>query len=306
MILRPQRILKCQLNNFNISGFKNMNKQSSGEYCLQLVKRTDFEHYLSNLFLPNHLRRSAFAIRAFSAEISGVRDIVSDVNIGKMRMQFWKDTVESIYLDKVPQHPVAIELHQILKKHTISKILLQRIIEAREQFLSDRPFDSLEEVERYGEEAFSSIYLILLEIMNNDNGHLKHAATSLGKCEGLITLLRGTPYNASKRRVYIPTDILMERNLSSQNIIREGAENKELWQIFEIIGYRAQEHLNSCRLRKKFLKGDDLKVLLPAVSADSYLHLLSKCECNVFDSKLAVRNSLLPAYLWYNNIRSRY
>ena len=50
----------------------------------------------------------------------------------------------------------------------------------REQFLSDRPFNSLEEVELYGEKAFSSVYLILLEIMKNDSGHLKHAATALG------------------------------------------------------------------------------------------------------------------------------
>ena len=40
----------------------------------------------------------------------------------------------------------------------------------------------------------------------------------LGKCEGLITLLRGTPFNANKRRVYLPTNLLMERNLSSQNV----------------------------------------------------------------------------------------
>ncbi len=38
----------------------------------------------------------------------------------------------------------------------------------------------MEEVESYGEKAFSSVYLILLEIMKNDNGHIKHAATALG------------------------------------------------------------------------------------------------------------------------------
>ena len=50
---------------------------------------------------------------------------------------------------------------------------------------------------------------------------LKEFSFVLGKCEGLITLLRGTPYNASKRRVYLPTNLLMERNLSSQNVSEE-------------------------------------------------------------------------------------
>jgi len=283
-----------------------INKQSSGEYCIQLVKKTDYEHFLTNLFLPDSLRSSAFAIRAFSAEIAGVRDNVSDTTIGHMRMQFWKDSVDSIYEEKIPQHPVAIELHSMINKHPVSKLLLHRIIEAREQFLSDRPFNSLEEVELYGEKAFSSVYLILLEIMKNDSGHLKHAATALGKSEGLITLLRGTPHNASKRRVYIPSQLLMERNLSSQNVIREGHENKELREIYEIIAHRAQEHLNSSRLRQKLINKDGVRVLLPAISADCYLESLSKVECNVFDSKLTVRNSMLPFYLWLSKFRGKY
>ena len=50
----------------------------------------------------------------------------------------------------------------------------------REQFISDRPFESLEEVEKYADKAFGSVYLLFLEIINNSDGHLKHAATALG------------------------------------------------------------------------------------------------------------------------------
>eukprot|EP00088_Acartia_fossae_P033801 TRINITY_DN3465_c0_g1_i16.p1 TRINITY_DN3465_c0_g1~~TRINITY_DN3465_c0_g1_i16.p1 ORF type:complete len:309 (-),score=-0.34 TRINITY_DN3465_c0_g1_i16:40-966(-) len=307
LIRKPSVLLKCSMCNVSVSSVRKINKQSSGEYCLQLVRKTDFEHYLTNLFLPDSLRRHAFAIRAFSAEISGVRDIVSDRTIGQMRMQFWKDTVESIYNDKVPQHPVAIELHAMISQHpNVSKLLLNRIIESREQFLADRPFNSLEEVDAYGKGAFSSVYLLLLEIMNNDCGHLKHAAAALGKCEGLITLLRGTPYNASQRRVYLPTNMLMERNLSSQNVIRDGHENEDLREVFEIIAHRAEEHLNSARLRKKYIKRDGAKVLLPALVADSYLDALSKVKCNVFDPKLTVRNSMLPLHLWIYRFRGKY
>ena len=44
----------------------------------QLVKRTDHEHFLTNLLLPDRIRTDAFATRALSAEVSGVRESVSD------------------------------------------------------------------------------------------------------------------------------------------------------------------------------------------------------------------------------------
>lgn len=98
-----------------------------------------------------------------------------------------------------------------------------RLIQSREQFLSDKPFDSLEQVEQYGDQAFSSVYLLLLELLGNESGHAKHAATQLGKCDGLVTLLRATPYNASKR-CYLPSDLSLEQEVSSEKVIREGED----------------------------------------------------------------------------------
>ena len=46
------------------------------QHCLELVKRTDHEHFLTNLLLPDRIRTDAFAIRALSAEVSGVRECV--------------------------------------------------------------------------------------------------------------------------------------------------------------------------------------------------------------------------------------
>lgn len=150
-----------------------------GQYCLDLVKRLDHEHYLANLLLPSALRTAAFTLRAFSCEVAGIRDNVTDKTIGLVRVQFWKDAISGMYEDgtKVPQHPVAMELAKMVVKHKPSEQLLQNLAGSRDYFLSDKPFDSLEQVEQYGEKAFSSVYLVLLEIAGNTNGHVKHAAT---------------------------------------------------------------------------------------------------------------------------------
>jgi NADH dehydrogenase [ubiquinone] 1 alpha subcomplex assembly factor 6 len=63
--------------------------------------------------LPSRSRTSAFAIRAFNIEIAKVQDHVSDLHLGKMRMKFWEETLEKIYVDDTPSHPVAIELYRV-------------------------------------------------------------------------------------------------------------------------------------------------------------------------------------------------
>ena len=172
--------------------------------------------------------------------------------------------------------------------------------------MADRPFSSLEQVEQYGEAAFSSIYLLLLELLGNDNGHAKHAATQLGKCEGLVTLLRGTPYNVSKRRVHLPSDLMMEQGVREEGVLRRGPLEDGIRDVVEVVASRAQHHLEAARLRSKFLAAEHKLLLLPCVAADHYLDQLSKVECNLWDKSLHTRNSKLPMALAWHKLKRTY
>ena len=213
---------------------------------------------------------------------------------------------DNLYNDQVPRHPVAIQLYRLIKNHRPSRELFRRMIKSREQFLSDKPFSNLEEVEAYSDQAFSSVYLLLLELLSGCSGHAKHAATQLGKCEGLVTLLRATPFNASKRRCYLPTDLLLEQGVSAERVIRGGEEDESINRVVEIIASRAQQHLESCRFRMKYLNTEHKLLLLPAVVMDSYLERLSKAKCNVWAKELNSRNSQLPMTLYWHKIKKSY
>ena len=60
-------------------------------------RQRDYEGYLCVPFYPRHLRDVEYAIRAFNVELASIRESVSNPNTGKMRMQFWKDTIDKIY-----------------------------------------------------------------------------------------------------------------------------------------------------------------------------------------------------------------
>lgn len=49
--------------------------------------------------------------------------------------------------------------------------------------------------------------------------HADHAASHIGKAQGIVMCLRATPYNSSRCKVYLPMDICM---LVSDHICRRG------------------------------------------------------------------------------------
>ncbi|XP_064640795.1 NADH dehydrogenase (ubiquinone) complex I, assembly factor 6-like isoform X2 [Lineus longissimus] len=256
------------------------------EYCMDTVRKYDYESFLCSLLLPSSARTSAFAVRAFNVDVAQIRDMVSDKNIGYMRMHFWKDSLEGIYKDVPPRSPVGLELHKAVKRHGLSKHWLKRIIEGRTENLSDQQFRSMKDMEDYAEQTVSSLYYLLLEILGIKNVNADHAASHIGKAQGLVTQLRAVPFNAGRQRVYLPLELMLLHDVSQEEVIRGSTEQKMKDVAYDIAG-NAHQHLDKASIR-------------------NYLKILQQVDFNVFDSKLQQRNHWLPISLWMQRMRGKY
>ncbi|PNJ44397.1 NDUFAF6 isoform 16, partial [Pongo abelii] len=103
-----------------------------------------------------------------------------------MRMQFWKKTVEDIYCDNPPHQPVAIELWKAVKRHNLTKRWLMKIIDEREKNLDDKAYRNIKELENYAENTQSSLLYLTLEILGIKDLHADHAASHIGKAQGIV------------------------------------------------------------------------------------------------------------------------
>ncbi|XP_071381997.1 NADH dehydrogenase (ubiquinone) complex I, assembly factor 6-like, partial [Centroberyx affinis] len=183
--------------------------QHNEKYCMELVRSRDYDGFVCSLLLPEEARRSSLALRAFNVELAQVKDSVSQKTIGLMRMQFWKTAIEEIYRDDPPLQPVSAELWRAVRKHYLTKRWLLRIITEREKDLEDRAYRNLQELEAYSENTQSSLIYLLLECLGLKDVHADHAASHIGKAQGIVTSLRAIPYHSSRRKVYLPMDICM-------------------------------------------------------------------------------------------------
>lgn len=279
-------------------------KQSPSEYCLNLVKKHDYEGFLCNLLLKNEIRSAAFAIRAFNVEIATVEDHVQDKRNGLMRLKFWDDTINNIYNDLPPKTPTALELHRILKQHKLSKHYFKRLIDARYGKLENSRFNDLSAIEKYAENAFSSIIYLLLEANGTKDLNCDHFASHLGKACGIITLIRAIPYYLQKNIIMLPMDLIEKNKVSAKSLFR-CESSQELKETLFQVSSCANSHLQKAQSLKNKLPKEIYPIFLPYLIAEDYLEKLRQHDFNIFDPKLQRKENLLPAKLYWRKMLNR-
>jgi phytoene/squalene synthetase len=106
--------------------------ESSRIYCQNLLKKHDYPSYLQIPFIPQICRDAHLAICALNIEMAIIPEMVSNLHARKMRMQFWKDSVEDCFQGHPKAEPVSILLAQVLSSGTrLSKSFFQTIISER-------------------------------------------------------------------------------------------------------------------------------------------------------------------------------
>ncbi|XP_023249457.1 NADH dehydrogenase (ubiquinone) complex I, assembly factor 6 isoform X2 [Seriola lalandi dorsalis] len=245
--------------------------QHNEKFCLELVRSRDYDGFVSSLLLPEEVRRSSLALRAFNVELAQVKDSVSQKTIGLMRMEFWKTAIEEIYRDEPPNQPVTNELWRAVRKHYLTKRWLLKIITEREKDMDDRAYRNLQDLETYSENTQSSLIYLMLECLGLKNVHADHAASHIGKAQGIVTCLRATPYHSSRRKVYLPMDICMLARSFSSNVPPAATP-----------------------------------AFLQTVVLEDYLQRVRKADFDVFHPSLKNRNPLIPIQLYLRSWKKTY
>ncbi len=112
---------------------------ASDEYCVDLVKKHDYDSFLSGLLVPKESRAAYFAIRAFNVEIAMIKDQTNgNLLAGRIRFQWWRDLIDEIYnggggksTSMIGKQPVAQALGIHVEKHSLSSRWFERSLDAR-------------------------------------------------------------------------------------------------------------------------------------------------------------------------------
>jgi phytoene synthase len=151
-----------------------------------IVRAQDRDRYLSTFFAPDGQRPHLLALYAFNAEVLRVRDTVSDPNLGLIRLQWWRDTIDSIYAGTGAMgHPVAEALALAVAEGNLPQQALIDLVTAHEFDLFHDRMPGLTELEAYMGEAYSRLIMLAAMILDRD------AAPKASECAGLAGVAQG-------------------------------------------------------------------------------------------------------------------
>src|SRR5690349_19421999 len=84
---------------------------AEGASLAALVRRHDRDRYQTALFAPADRREALLALYAFNYEIARVRETVTQPMLGQIRLQWWREVLDTAYAGTPPRnHSVAIAL----------------------------------------------------------------------------------------------------------------------------------------------------------------------------------------------------
>lgn len=202
-----------------------------------------------------------------------------------MRLQFWRDNINSAFAGQPSKTPVAILLSHALSSLSartagsaqLSKPWFLRLVSAREQYLSNPPYPSLDALEQYAESTYSTLLYLTLSALPLSSLPADHLASHIGKAVGIAAVLRGIPLLAfpsppnhhsnspgqgtisGPRRirqgaVTLPLDIMASTGVREEDVLRMGADAPGLRDAVFAVATRASDHLITARQMLKELQ----------------------------------------------------
>lgn len=237
---------------------------------LETVRRLDHDRFLTALLAPAPQRAKFFALYAFNAEIARVREVVSEPMLGQIRLQWWRETLDSLGRGEASGHEVAISLSEAFGEKTLLVTALTALIDARERDLEDAPFATLSALITYCEATSSALMDLAAQVVSPlDADAAASTIKAAGIAYALTGLLRALPVHASQGRLYLPLDLMGKHNVDPHDIFA-GKSSEGLSAIIQTMIEEARKHLTQARSDPRVARAI-LPALLPVSLCDAYL-----------------------------------
>jgi 15-cis-phytoene synthase len=269
-----------------------MSGAGDAAFCADLVRTQDFRRYASTLFAPAEERRALLALYAFNAEISRVRDSVSQPMAGEVRMQWWTDMLAGHAHGGVEGNPVAAELLLALRTFGLPVGPLSRLIEEHQFDLYNDPMPTMAALEGYVNDTSGALFGLAAHIAAAPSTEGEHLARHAGLALGFTQVIASLPRDASRRQLFVPLQLLEAQGSGMEEVFAGKETPKVRAAIDQLIG-EALTHLRTAFSLLAHVPDKVRPVFLPLVLVRRDLERMSRADADPFVPRAASRLSIL-------------
>lgn len=278
-------------------------------YCAGQLRRFDRDRYLTCLLAPADRRVDLFALYAFNLEVAKTAELVSEAELGRIRLQWWRDALRGIAAGEATSHQVLGPLGDAIRRRGLAAAHFERLLAAREVDLEAEAPASLAALLDYAEGTSASLVLLALQVLGVDGPGVGPGVETAGRHVGiawaLTGLLRAVRFHAGQRRLYLPRDMIAEEGLDPDALFAL-RPSPALNRIAARIALAAETHLAQARARRAEVPRRAFPALILGRLAGHDLKTLRKAGYDPFHPRVLARDSGRAWRLAWARLRGRY
>ncbi|MCZ2203767.1 phytoene/squalene synthase family protein [Bartonella sp. A05] len=212
-------------------------------YCLDILRATDRDRYISVLFAPKKKRRALAALYAFNVEIARIRESVSDPLIGEIRLRWWRDSIANDEVQNSVNNPILSDLLAIIPLFNLPKTAFLRYCEARIFDLYNDPITNIHDLESYCTETAGIILQLSCQILDFDAAQdFTKACRHGGIAQALSGILRLLSFMQLQYQCYFPADVLKSVGVDREDLMVNRINDEQKNHIVEAMVALSRDH----------------------------------------------------------------
>ena len=239
----------------------------SDETIEETVRRVDPDRYFSALFAPAPARRHLLTLYALNHEIARVAETVRQPMMGEIRLEWWRETLESARNGRPRDHALARALAELFAASMLPNDLFDAILNARAFDATPDLFANWSDVEDYCDATSGNLMRLAARILGGGEAQ-DTLAREAGIAYAIAGLIRSLRFHAARHKVYLPQDLLGAVGLLPDQIMAGKFDAKVKAAIAQTI-LKADEHFRAARLVQA--PRSLLPAFLPATLVPLYL-----------------------------------
>lgn len=205
--------------------------ETSYQHCVQLARQSGSNFFWVFSALPRPLFRDMCALYAYMRITDDLGDESScEAELQQEKLQAWREQMYASLDGESVEHPVLHALSGVAHRHSISKDLLDEVIQGVITDLQPVNFKSFDELNEYCYQVAGSVGLCCLKIWGcqTETPEIEQMAIDCGTAFQLTNILRDIGEDASNGRVYIPENELKQFGLERSDLLNQAAASTAL------------------------------------------------------------------------------
>ncbi|HEX3409045.1 MAG TPA: presqualene diphosphate synthase HpnD [Candidatus Binataceae bacterium] len=226
--------------------------------CAEITRRSSSNFYYAFMLLPLERRRALYAVYAFCRFIDDIADDDAIADPGAMLAR-WREELLNVFAG-TPTRPVSRALADNVGRFNLPLRYFEEIIDGVEMDLTQRRYQTFDQLSLYCRRVASAVGLISIEIFGYRNPATRVYAEKLGLAFQLTNIIRDVREDGARGRIYLPLEDLRRFAVTEAELL-EGSYSDRFTLL---MAFEADRARNYYRQAADTLPAEDRSAMLSA------------------------------------------